>query len=50
LIVNYKKGKYFGFIDEGLMGQGINENKTAETISAVIDNITEKILKKLDIK
>lgn len=46
LIVNYRKQKYFGWIDEKLLGQGIQDNKTAETMEAVIDNLTEKILKK----
>jgi len=46
LIVNYRKQKYFGFIDEKLLGQVIQNNKTAETMEAVIDNLTERILKK----
>ena len=46
LIVNYKKQKYFGWIDEKILGQAINNNATAETIEAIIDNITEKIKQK----
>ena len=46
LIVNYRKQKYFGFIDEGILGKAIQDNQTAETIEKVIETITEKIKQK----
>lgn len=47
LIVNYRKQKYFGFLDEGILGKAINDNQTHETLLKVVENIAEKIKKKL---
>ncbi|CAG8554056.1 36072_t:CDS:2 [Racocetra persica] len=47
LIVNYRKQKYFGFLDEGILGKAINDNQTHETLLKIVENIAEKIKKKL---
>jgi hypothetical protein len=47
LIVDYRKQNYFGFVDEGILGKAINDNRTKETIEKVVDNITQKIMQNL---
>ncbi|CAG8838299.1 20249_t:CDS:2 [Gigaspora margarita] len=46
-VENLKGLKYFGFIDEGILGKAIQDNQTAETIEKVVETITEKIKQKL---
>ncbi|RHZ35778.1 hypothetical protein [endosymbiont GvMRE of Glomus versiforme] len=50
LIVKHQGQKYFGFIEESILGKAINDNQTSTTLLKVVENISEKIKRKQEEK